>query len=226
MEAARSRRTRRRSIGVLAAFTVAAVAVVVAVSVAPSGSTPGARDALPVVPGPMGPEYVPIEQGPLLASAASSATGQTVDGVECNSSEQVAYHVHTHLSVYVDGVLRPVPAGIGIVSPVVHQTPEGGFDAASHCYYWLHVHAQDGVIHIEPPAGHSYELGQFFDLWGQPLGPDRVGPATGRLTVWVDGRRYRGDPRSIPLGSHEDVQIDVGSPVVGPHAVRWSATAL
>jgi hypothetical protein len=174
----------------------------------------------------MGPEGVPIEQGPLLASAASSATGRTVDGVECNSSEQVAYHVHTHVSVYVDGVLRPMPAGIGIVAPIAQQTPNGAFDAASQCYYWLHVHAQDGVIHIESPAGHTYVLGQFFDLWGQPLGPDQVGPATGRLTIWVDGRRYRGDPRSIPLGSHEDVQIDVGSPVVGPHAVRWSATAL
>jgi hypothetical protein len=224
--AARSRKIRRRTIGALAVVATLVIGVVVAVAVVPSTPVATPVTGLPVVPGPTGPEAVPIEQGPVLASAAGSATGQPVDGVECNSAEQVAYHVHTHLSIYVDGVLRPVPAGIGIVAPVGEQTPEGVFDHASQCYYWLHVHAQDGIIHIESPAGHSYVLGQFFDLWGQPLSTDRVGSATGPLTIWVDGRRYRGDPRTIPLGSHEDVQIDVGGPVVGPHAVRWSATSL
>ncbi|HEY4929494.1 MAG TPA: hypothetical protein VIH95_10125 [Acidimicrobiales bacterium] len=205
---------------------VLVVGVMVAVTVAPSDPQRSVAVGLPVVPGPLGPEGVPIEQGPMLASTASAATGQPVDGVECNSTEQVAYHVHTHLSIYVEGVLRPIPAGIGIVSPVGQQAPAGVFDHASQCYYWLHVHAQDGVIHIESPAGHSYVLGQFFDLWGQPLSSDRVGPATGPLTMWIDGHRYRGDPRAIPLGSHEDVQIDVGRPVVDPHSVRWAATSL
>ncbi len=224
--AARSRRTRRLTVGALAVVGVLVVGVMVAVTVAPSDPQRSVAVGLPVVPGPLGPEGVPIEQGPMLASTASAATGQPVDGVECNSTEQVAYHVHTHLSIYVEGVLRPIPAGIGIVSPVGQQAPAGVFDHASQCYYWLHVHAQDGVIHIESPAGHSYVLGQFFDLWGQPLSSDRVGPATGPLTMWIDGHRYRGDPRAIPLGSHEDVQIDVGRPVVDPHSVRWAATSL
>ena len=67
-----------------------------------SGSSTGvhmAQTVLPVVPGPIGSEGVPIEQGPVLASGSSSATGGTVDGVECNSSEQVANHVHAHLRV-------------------------------------------------------------------------------------------------------------------------------
>jgi hypothetical protein len=174
----------------------------------------------------MGPEGVPIEQGPLLASAASSATGRTVDGVECNSSEQVAYHVHTHVSVYVDGVLRPMPAGIGIVAPIAQQTPNGAFDAASQCYYWLHVHAQDGVIHIESPSTATYTLGQFFDIWGQPLDATHVGPATGTLTTYVDGRRFVGDPRTIALGSHVDIQIDVGTPAPAPEPVDWSRSGL
>jgi len=233
-EALRSRASRRRTFGVVMAVGTVTVAVTVAVIVAvtigkgssPSTGVQGAQTVLPVVPGPIGPESVPIEQGPVLASGSSSATGQTVDGVECNSSEQVAYHVHAHLSVYLDGVLRPLPAGIGVVPPVVEQTPGGAFDHASRCYYWLHVHAPDGIIHMESPAGHSYVLGQFFDLWGQPLRVDQVGPATGLLTMWVDGVRYRGDPRTIPLGSHTDIQIDVGRPVIGPHAVRWSAASL
>jgi len=229
-EALRSRQSRRRTVAILAAVATVILAVTLAVTVGtgsnPSTGAKGAPTGLPVVPGPIGPENVPIEQGALLASGSSSATGGTVDGVECNSSEQVAYHVHTHLSVYVNGGLRPVPAGIGVVAPVVDHTPVGAFVHASQCYYWLHVHAQDGIIHIESPAGHSYVLGQFFDLWGQPLGLDQVGPASGPLTMWVDGVRYRGDPRLIPLGSHRDIQIDVGRPTIGPHVVRWSAASL
>jgi hypothetical protein len=178
------------------------------------------------VSGPPGPEAVPLQKGTVLAPASTAATGQMVDGVQCNATEQVAFHVHTHLAVYVNGQLRPIPAGIGIVAPAAQSTPEGPFDAATRCYYWLHVHAQDGVIHIESPAGHTYTLGQFFDLWGQPLSANQVGPATGKLTTYVGGRLYRGNPRNIQLGSHLDIQIDVGTPVVSPRTVNWAKTQL
>jgi hypothetical protein len=49
----------------------------------------------------------------------------------------------------------PFSAGISVVAPVVEQTPVGAFDCASRRYFWLRVHAQDGIIHIESPAGHS-----------------------------------------------------------------------
>jgi hypothetical protein len=178
------------------------------------------------VSGPPGPEGVPIEVGKLLAPASTASTGQTVDGIQCDSGASVVYHVHTHLSVYVNGALRPLPIGIGIVSPVVEQTQHGGFAEATQCYYWLHVHAQDGVIHIESPAVRSYTLGQFFDIWRQPLGPDGVAGAAGRLTVYVNQKRYAGNPRDIELGSHEDIQIDVGQPLVPPRPVNWSGTGL
>ena len=176
--------------------------------------------------GPAGPEAVALEEGTSLAPSATPAMGTMVDGVGCSAGEQVVYHVHTHLSVYVGGRLRPIPAGIDIVDPRAEPTAEGPFVEASHRYYWLHVHTQDGIIHIESPSVRTYTLGQFFDIWGQPLGPDRVGPMSGRLTVFVDGRRYRGDPRRITLGSHETVQIDVGAPVVAPRGVHWSGTGL
>ena len=77
----------------------------------------------------------------------------------------------------------------GIVAPAAQATPESPFYQATQCYYWLHVHvhvhAQDGVIHIESPAGHTYTLGQFFDLWRQPLSANQVGPAKGKLTTYV-----------------------------------------
>ena len=41
-------------------------------------------------------------------------------------------------------------------------------------------------------------LGEFFDEWGQPLGPDQVGPAKGHVTALYNGKVYRGNPRDIP----------------------------
>jgi hypothetical protein len=173
-----------------------------------------------------GPENIPLEVGRPLAPASTASTGATVDGIQCTASEQVAYHVHTHLTVYVDGTLRPLPAGIGIVSPVAQQTADGPFYEATECYYWLHVHAQDGVIHVESPTLRTYSLGQFFDIWRQPLSRHQVGTAEGKLKVFVNGRLYQGNPRNVSLGPHEDIQIDVGSPVVSPKSVDWSGTGL
>jgi hypothetical protein len=213
-----------------AAVLVAAAAVGITVAVQ-SGSAPasanGSTDvATGVLTGPAGPEGIVLEEGQPLASASTSATGQTVDGIQCNASEQVAYHIHAHLTIYVNGVLRPIPAGIGIVAPVAQQTANGSFDSATQCYYWLHVHAQDGVIHVESPTTVTYTLGQFFAIWKQPLTADQVGPSTGKLTVFVNGVRYTGDPAGIPLKSREEIQIDVGTPAVAAQKVDWSASQL
>ena len=87
------------------------------------------------------------------------------------------------------------------------------------------MHAQDGVIHVESPTTRTYTLGQFFAIWGQPLSKTQVGPATGTLTVFVNGKPYTGDPAAITLGSREDIQIDVGTPVPFK-AVDWSKSQL
>jgi len=210
--------------GVVAAFAVARGGGGTSRSTSPT--TPQTDIATATVTGTPGPEGIPLQEGDVLAPPTTAATGKTVDGVQCQASEQVAYHVHTHLAVFVNGVLRPIPAGIGIVQPVPQQTPNGPFYAANTCYYWLHVHAQDGVIHVESPSVKNYTLGQFFALWGQPLSTSAVGAASGPLTVFVDGRPYTGDPAMITLASHRDVQIDVGTPVVPPEKVLWPANGL
>jgi hypothetical protein len=153
----------------------------------------------------------------LLASVNSAATGETVDGIRCQTSEQVIFHIHAHLAVYVDGRQRLVPEGIGIAPPrTVEQSSEGPFVAGGGCFYWLHSHTRDGIIHIESPVERVYTLGNYFDIWKQPLGPARVGPAKGQVTAYLNGRRFTGDPRSIPLKAHALIQLDVGTPAVAP----------
>jgi hypothetical protein len=174
----------------------------------------------------LGPEGIPLEKGPDLAPAATTSQGATVDGVECQASEQVVYHIHAHLQVYVDGKARALPAAIGMVGPVAEQTPYGPFYGAQHCYYWLHTHASDGVIHIESPSVRIYTLGNFFDEWNQPLSGAHVAGDKGKVTAFLNDKPWTQSPTAVPLLPHASIQLDVGSPVVPPHRISWAGTNL
>lgn len=178
-------------------------------------------------PGSLGPEGIPIPKAPPLASNASTVTGNTVDGIQCNAGERLAYHVHTHLTVFVGGSPRLIPYGIGIVPPrQLDQTAQGPFVVSGTCFYWLHTHANDGIIHIESPTSRTYTLGDFFDVWHQPLSRNQVGSAKGRVTAFYNGQVYTGNPRDMPLGSHIQIQLDVGTPLIAPEKVSFAGTGL
>jgi len=160
----------------------------------------------------------------LLASTDGQAQGQPVDGISCDTSEQVVYHIHAHLAVYTNGKARIVPEGIGIVPPTqVVETSTGPFVVAGKCFYWLHAHTADGIIHIESPSQRVYTLGNYFDIWNQRLSATQVGPAQGPVTAYVDGQPFTGDPRSIPLDAHTLIQLDVGSASPGPQPFTFPA---
>ena len=177
-----------------------------------------------------GPEGVPVLSVPVLAPSGS-AGGAPVDGITCRTigQEKVTYHVHVLVSIYVNGQRERLPAGIGVTDPSVTtgSGPTTFIDVGLHdCLYWLHTHANDGVIHVEAPAKGHFTLGQFFDIWGQPLTSDRVGPAVGRVVVFENGVRYAADPRAVPLLAGGVIQIDVGSPTVAFHPITFRVTGL
>jgi hypothetical protein len=172
--------------------------------------------------GSPGPETVPLTTGPKLATLLNAATGQTVDGVQCQAGEQTVVHVHTHLTIFVNGQARVIPYGVGIPGFQAVQTAEGPFVETGSCFYWLHVHADDGIIHIESPStSDTFTLGQFFQEWGVPLTTTQVGSATGKVTVFFTspGKKpgiYLGNPNDLPLGDHYQIQLVVGTPIVAP----------
>jgi hypothetical protein len=139
------------------------------------------------VPGAAGSEGVPVPSAAPLASTATIATGQKVDGISCDTNEQLVFHIHAHLTIMVNGTPRQVPAGIGIPGAVATQTPAGPFIQSGNCFYWLHTHAPDGIIHIESPVQRTYTLGEFFEEWGQPLSATQVGTAKGYVTALYNG---------------------------------------
>jgi hypothetical protein len=150
--------------------------------------------------------------GPLLASTASfdDAGTQPVDGISCLGNEQLLFHIHSHLAVFVNGEQRTIPMGIGISPP---RTVQQGFVVLGSCFYFLHAHTPDGIIHIESPVRRTYTLGNYFDIWHQPLSPTQVGPALGAVTAYRNGVLFTGNPRDITLGNHTLIQLDVGKAV-------------
>lgn len=178
-----------------------------------------------------GPEGVAVLDVPDLASADSTLPGTPIDGITCRTSNQetVKYHIHVYVAVYVNGAQERLPAGAGIAAPRADEHLADGLfvdNSFNGCLYWLHVHANDDVVHIESPYKGTFTLGQFFDVWGQPLGPDQVGPATGPVTAFDNGSRFTGDPRNIPMRDDGVIQLDVGTPAVPFRPVHFKVTGI
>lgn len=156
-------------------------------------------------------KYMMIIIPVIIAVAAASIAGailyqpptaMAISGIECNSSEQLNYHIHSGLDVFVNGVQQQVPSNIGILS-------------SPSCLYWLHTHSANGIIHIEAPETREFLLGQFIDVWEQTLTNstaffDSVSDMP--VTAYVDGQRFEGDYRTIPLESLREIVLAYGTP--------------
>jgi len=163
--------------------------------------------------GAQGPDSK-ILDSPLVLAPAAVRDGTPVDGIPAGDMVSTGYHIHAHLTMFVNGVMAWVPAGIGVTRPVVLDPKrKDPMIIAATGYYWLHTHDESGVIHAEAPQERVFTLGQFFDVWGQPLSRHQIGPARGDVTVLVDGRRFPGDPRDVVLRPHEAIQLNLGQEV-------------
>lgn len=145
--------------------------------------------------------------------APAKAAYPPISTVSCDSTEQGGFHIHAHLSIYVDGKQASVPAQIGIASD-------------TSCLYWLHTHDSSGVIHIEAPNGFSITLKNFLDIWGgrfTQLGyPSQLSHPSG-WQAYVNGKPFTGDFRTIPLQSQTLVTLAYNSPGVKPDTTYdWS----
>lgn len=173
----------------------------------------------------IGFEAVPLQTGPALAPASTTGTAK-VDGITCGPSEQLAYHIHAHLAVFRNGQAYTLPAGVGIPGSQAESTKQGPIASGGSCIYWLHTHTTDGIIHIESPTKRIYTLGNFFDVWRQPLSHNQVGSLHGAISAFVNGKPWKKNPRDIPLLPHADVQLEIGQPTPPIVTVNWSQTQL
>jgi len=161
------------------------------------------------------PTLTPVSIGAATARKASAATPlPDVNGISCDALESTIFHIHVHLAIFVDGQEQLVPLGVGIGQPwQVEDSAEGPFVTDGSCFYWIHTHTEDGVVHIESPVRRRFTLGDFFAIWQVPLSATQVGPAQGPVITYVNGSRDDRNPSDIPLLSHERIQLNVGGDV-------------
>jgi len=122
-------------------------------------------------------------------------------GLHALGAEGEVVHIHQHLDIFVNGKKEPVPQGIGIF--------DGQFLTE------LHTHDASGIMHVESPAKRSFDLAQFMGTWGVRFTPDCIGGYCKELTPWhlyVNGKLYSGDPRTLKLARHQELAIVIGTP--------------
>lgn len=136
-----------------------------------------------------------------LSSASSSSVG--IENIKCETVERTAFHIHTHLDIFINGKLYTVPAQIGIVP--------------DKCLYWMHTHDETGVIHIESPEIRNFTLGQFFNIWNKKFNNTQIfdnivsNNKNVTLSVYVNGNKVSSvDYRNIKLNSHDEIAIVYG----------------
>jgi hypothetical protein len=148
---------------------------------------------------------------------ANGGIGQAVQGILCVPSLSNQFHIHSHLSIFVNGQQRAIPGNVGIIE-----------NATTDCHYYVHTHDRSGKLHIEPPVAATYTLGQFFALWGQPLTATNVAgidnlPVYFYVTENGAVTQFTGDPATIELRSHRHIAIVIGTPITQVPFFTWSA---
>ena len=137
-----------------------------------------------------------------------------VDGIYCDALEQTAYHIHAHVTIYINGKQVPIPQSIGIASD-------------QSCFYWLHTHTDDGVVHIEFPRQGTPTLGNFLDIWGQSfnsLGFQNELASSAGWTVYVNGEKVNENFNQLVLQAHQVITIAYNSPNITPDtSFNWPA---
>jgi hypothetical protein len=120
---------------------------------------------------------------------------------------QEKFHIHAMLRIYVNGVLRPLPADIGL-------------NPARHIESSMHTHDSTGIIHMEAPHPFNYTLGDFFAVWGVKLGPAQVGGLKGlggdHLHFYLNGKPLT-NPAALVLRRYDNIVIGYGSLNSFPH---------
>jgi hypothetical protein len=144
---------------------------------------------------------------------STGGQGADIDGLSCLQTMPEDYHVHVHVSIFLNGDQLIVPKQIGI--------PRGPGDT-DKCFYSLHTHDGSGEIHVEAAAPATFTLGQLFDIWGQPLDTTNVnvGAIVGLpITIYMfdDGETkatvYTDDPRKLELTRHRQITIQIGTAI-------------
>ena len=192
----------------IAAVVVALVIVGIALGIALSrGPSKPPKLALP---GPVSWKDLPALQDrkPPWPSNSSTLAARIAGGnlgLNPLSQEALAFHIHAHLDLFVNGQHVTVPQYVGIA--------QSGQSTTGVIITELHTHHPDGIVHVESAQHLNYQLKQFFGEWGIRLTAKCMGSFKGscdNLQWWVNGIKQTGDPGNLILKNHEEIVVSVG----------------
>lgn len=187
----------------LAAGLVAVVIVVVVLVIVLTRSAPAFA-----MKGPVNWKHLPglqTKKPPWPAQFSTLTTRLPSVNLTALPQEALAFHIHQHLDLYVDGKHVTLPRYIGIAPDA--SSPTGVIVTE------MHTHKTDGIIHVESPSDKKYQLKQLFGEWGVRLTGSCLGSFKGscdNLQWWVNGKKQVGDPGNLILKSHQEIVISVG----------------
>jgi hypothetical protein len=183
---------------------VASVALVLLAAAAVSGSATAREARLPGLMTSKAPW--PANNRALLHARLDQI------GLPALKAEGQRLHTHQHLDLVIRGKGYPIPAGIGIDFHERFISP-------------LHTHDFAGIMHVESPTVRKFTLGQFFDVWGLRFSSACVGAycTRGKERVWVfvNGKRWLGNPRQIALKQHQEIVVAYGTFASIPKPIPW-----
>ncbi|HEX9340724.1 MAG TPA: hypothetical protein VF992_06080 [Thermoplasmata archaeon] len=141
--------------------------------------------------------------------------------------EGTVVHYHPLLVINHNGVQQPLPydgtqsADIGYLNRPGFTNPK--YYCAVGQIHWLHTHDGSGVIHVELPQTVSAQptLGNFFEIWGEPLNPTTVWTFSGQ----VQAAMYNSDTGSSADFSSNPGSIPVYQPRAGPQGNEYAIPA-
>jgi hypothetical protein len=192
----------------LAAVAVALVIVAVALGIALTrGSSKPPKLALNTAINWTRLSGIQTGKPPWPNNSATLTARLPVLGLDALAQEALAFHIHAHQDVFVNGQKVLVPVYIGI--HIDQQTPSASFLTE------LHTHHSDGIVHVESAKNLRYVLGQFFGEWGVRLTSKCLGSFKGscdNLQWSVNGVKGVGNPANVVLRNHEEIAISVGTP--------------
>ncbi len=139
--------------------------------------------------------------GQIFSPNSATRAAQGVAGttpIQCQPVESLATHLHFALRIHRNGGTEVLPAQTGI-NPL--------------CLFWIHVHDDSGIVHIEAPAAyqnHAFLLADAFAVAKLRLDAGHLGSSaysSGTVTVYVDGVRWNGAPGAVPLKNLQTIDV-------------------
>jgi len=205
---------RRRLWGIIAVLCIVAAAGIGAALYFALRSDNGT--ATPAVAGPNAYNSLPgirKTKAPWAPEVAHLQDRLAPLNLNSSQSEQLAYHIHQHLDLFLNGKKITVPECIGIY---------GCYNSFVYITE-LHTHHPDGIIHVEAPSNRHYTLGTFFAEWGVFLNKKCIGGYCHGYKWYVNGKPQTGPAYALKLEPHQEIAIVIGKPPAKiPSTYNWN----